>query len=70
VWKSYGLHHLHAENYAQKILKNPRIAETTKRTGQCKGLRMHKYKQSGQHHKLEHCVGPSAEFLLDRPPNP
>jgi len=30
VWKPDGLHHLHAENHAEKVLQNPRVAETTK----------------------------------------
>jgi len=28
MWKSQGLHHLHAEYHAEKILQNPRVAET------------------------------------------
>jgi len=26
--KSYGLHHLHAQRHAEKILQNPPVAET------------------------------------------
>jgi len=30
MWQSDCLHHLHAENHAEKILKDPCVAETTK----------------------------------------